>query len=195
MVALDDISKTEIRVEVMREYHRRRKQGKTLPTNKTTSPKPTLSAKSQTQKFRLGREKNLQPWVRVKPFLGKKNQVTSHKSNSPVRISVSDQPNHHKTGQESIPPERQIRERETQKPEALDHAQTDADVATSNFDPELPVAPQWLSASESSTETTSLYQSPATGVLDPFSAISLPITPRTQLLLHHYCELQISVVE
>ncbi|KUJ22896.1 uncharacterized protein LY89DRAFT_729003 [Mollisia scopiformis] len=35
-------------------------------------------------------------------------------------------------------------------------------------------------------ETARLYQAPSNGMLDPFSAMAVLITPRTQLLLHHY---------
>jgi hypothetical protein len=47
---------------------------------------------------------------------------------------------------------------------------------------------QWLANLDFALQTSILYHSPGTGALDPFAAMSVLITPRTQLLLHHYCK-------
>ena len=179
-VLLNDISRTEVRVQVMKEYHRRRKLGKTSTSEDFIRNKPP-SAKAQTQKFRLDQEKILRPWVRMKSYVGKKRETTSPKldgiKKSPSKHAVPNPNSHQETEEEATTFGN--REDETEAPENLEHA--------GNFDSALPLVQQWRLTLESSLETTSLFAIPSTGALDPFSAMSLLITPRIQLLLHHYC--------
>lgn len=178
----------------MREYHRRRKQAKTFTAAVIATPiapKAPLSAESQTQKFRFGREKILQPWIRVKPYVGKKIQAASQKpggsQKSPPKAPFSRGLSRQETVRKAERSEAQFVEVETRA--SLVHAETDVENDTPlSSDPELPGAQQWLPTLDSSLETTILYQNPAPGVLDPFSAMSLLIIPRTQQLLHYYCE-------
>jgi hypothetical protein len=66
----------------------------------------------------------------------------------------------------------------------------DGGVDFESFDDEFDHAAidQWLSSLDFSLQAAILKNSPASGVLDPFAAMSLLITPRTQLLLHYYCK-------
>jgi hypothetical protein len=172
----------------MKEYHRRRKQGKTSKLPSRLAPKAVPSAKSQIQKFRLGREKILRPWVRVKPYVSKKIQP----STSPTTTENSENLGRD-NGRGS---ERRSNKKspETSRSKTTEYSSLKiitfrgGNSEDKYLQPDEPIAAvqQWL---ESSLETYSPYNNPANGVLDPFSAMSLIITPRTQLLLHHYCKL------
>jgi hypothetical protein len=189
-ISLDDTSKKAVRVQVMREYHHRRKQGKTSKRQAALAPQEPPTAKSQTQKFRLGREKVLRPWVPVKPYVGKKSQKASQKSvvlQKTVDISEFNELDLREKVKEPSPAT--IQRFEVTREGNLNHRDDDTEAVTSSsLEAPIPAVQQWLSTLQSSLETFSFYQSPATGVLDPFSAMSLAITPRTQLLLHHYCK-------
>lgn len=167
--SLDKASRTQVRVQAMRDYHRRRTEnpgGGIEP--KPISQKP-LTAKAQTRKFRLGQEKMLQPWAPVKSspsqrsFANRDSEIktpTEIKANvesNQVHLRVSDR-RHHSSPQG--PGDR--------------------------FPAEMSIDP-WPSVSDFVLKTTNLYHSPGIGRLDPFSATSLIITPRAQLLIHHYC--------
>ena len=181
-VSLDKTSKTEIRVQVMREYHRRRKHSKTWPTPELEVTKEPLSGQPQTLKFRLDREKTLQPWVRIKPFTGKNDRAALHKRENVEKVvpqpSVSHRHNHQ--GTEKEPTSSGSPDVEEEVLESLEQS--------GNLDSALPLVKQWHSAFRSLLHNTPLYQNPSMGALDPFSSMALLITPRTQLLLHHYCE-------
>ena len=87
-IDLDKSSKTKVRVQVMKDYHRRRIHRIDENGNETLDLRPEppiLSAKALTQKFRLGDERILRPW---KPKKGerRKNKVktTPHEGKSVV---------------------------------------------------------------------------------------------------------------
>ena len=65
-ITLDSSSRTKVRMQVMKEYHRKRaKRGleEDLEIPVVIHPKPVLSAKSHTHKFRLGQENDMKPWL------------------------------------------------------------------------------------------------------------------------------------
>lgn len=187
-LSLDDTSKTEVRVQVMREYHRRRKQGKISKTEAIIAQKAPLSAKSQTQKFRLDREKVLRPWVRVKPYVPKKSQTASTKSNVTRPSEPNDGWKH--PSQPDLDPQYSRTTLLEENTESIQSTETitETGLLTSRNEKHTDVVYERMQALKSALETISIYQNPASGVLDPFSAMSLLITPRTQLLLHHYCK-------
>ena len=187
-LSLDDSSKSEIRVQVMREYHQRRRQGKVSRVESRLAPKTPLSAKSQTQKFRLGREKILRPWVRVKPYVSKKAQTASTSTGTTPESKNEIDHNEERTFNKRSSEPSSYETAGYINPTLNDCEGTTSEIKLlrPNSDKPIAVAQQWI---ESSLQAFSPYNSPAAGVLDPFSAMSLVVTPRTQLLLHHYCKL------
>jgi hypothetical protein len=172
----------------MREYHRRRKQGKASRAESRLAPKAPLSAKSQTQKFRLGREKILRPWVRVKPYVSKKAQTASTSTGITLESENEVDRNEERTFNKRSSEFSSVETTDYNNPTFIDceGATSEIEILRANRDKPMAAVQQWM---ESSLQAFSPYNSPAAGVLDPFSAMSLAITPRTQLLLHHYCKL------
>ena len=187
-LSLDDSSKSEVRVQVMREYHRRRKQGKASRVESRLAPKAPLSAKSQTQKFRLGQEKILRPWVRVKPYVSKKAQTTSTSTGTTPEPEKKIDRNEDRTFNKRSSEPSSFETTDYNNPTFIDceGPTSDIELLRPNGDKPIAAVQRWM---EPSLQAFSPYNSPAAGVLDPFSAMSLVITPRTQLLLHHYCKL------
>jgi hypothetical protein len=68
-------------------------------------------------------------------------------------------------------------------------AQNFSSKSSSGPGPVTAPADRWLSSLDFAIQTSTLYHSPGTGILDPFAATSLVITPRTQVLIRHYCKL------
>jgi hypothetical protein len=162
----------------MRDYHRRRVQRATQSENPIQDPPPRPpSAKAQTHKFRFGREKGLRPWVPVKGPPGKRKHAGSGrgKALNPYRSHEVPSASSVNGGQLS-----------------LDSTVPDPEFASMSFSetgPPTASADKWLSSLDFAIQTSILYLSPGTGLLDPFAATSLLITPRTQVLIHHYCKL------
>jgi hypothetical protein len=160
-VSLDKSSKTKVRIQVMKDYHRRRVQeigeNRHVTLDQRSEP-PAISAKAQTQKFRLGQERILRPWTPKKG--GKKKR------------------------QDKTPP----------REKSIDgdfFEQRDGKYGLN--EPISRATQEWISSLEYYLESLMLHQSPSSGMLDLFGAMSLLITPRTQRLLHHYCKLLISI--
>jgi len=76
---MDSSTRTKVRMQVMKNYHKKRLEeaGNVSAPVVDAHPKPALSAKSQTHKFRLGEERILRPWKPVKARLkkGKKSAI------------------------------------------------------------------------------------------------------------------------
>lgn len=170
MADLDESSKTKVRVQVMKDYHRRRIQKfdeNGVETLDHRPEPPPISAKSQTQKFRLGYERVLRPWKPRK----------SERKKDKVRTSSEE-------------------ERKLPSKELPYRVQDDVDTShaglVSKEDESSTSIHQateaWLSSLEYYVQNSTLPSSPSNGMLDPFAAMSLLITPRTQRLLHHYCK-------
>ena len=166
----------------MKDYHQRRRtqnqngaEGELRRLSQSRSPS---SAKSLTQKFRSGQGKGLRLWKPVKPPARKhrdgKNGLARGRSRtrrSPQRISLDDS----SVGVEWNHEYNEI---------ASTHASPTYTVIGANDK----LIDEWKDNLDLALHTSMLYDSPGTGVLDPFDAMSLLITPRVQLLLHHYCE-------
>lgn len=182
-LSMDKSSRTKVRVQVMREYHRKRlsNEKERFAAHMPEKPKP-LTAKSQTQKFRLGQEKDMKPWVPVKmqtrkrqdPKEVKKRRKVSH--DMWMEIDSSDI-----HGAEELPGG-SLEQKGIYV--SLNEGYQLPWSSFGDFDTTEALLPRLNFA----IQNASLNQSSASNSLDPFSAMSLPITPRTQLLLHHYCK-------
>ncbi len=176
--ALDESARTQVRVQVMRDYHRRR----VLRTNQNEYmiQAPALkppSAKSQTHKFRFG-EKGLHPWVPVKGPPGKRRHATRGRGktlDAEKSHEISNAASSINRGQLLL--------------DSPPSAQEYTFMPFSGVEPTRAPADKWLSSLAFTIQTSSLYHAPGTGYLDPFATTSLLITPRTQALIHHYCKL------
>lgn len=163
----------------MRDYHRRRvqKANQNADTIQAPAPKPP-SAKAQTQKFRFGKEKGLRPWVPVKGSPGKRRPGGKGRGKA-----SSSEGSHEASSTPSSVNRGQLLSNSTLS------AQDFASMSFSGTGPVTASADRWLSSLDFAIQTSMLYHSPGTGILDPFAATSLIITPRTQVLIHHYCKL------
>jgi hypothetical protein len=140
----------------MKDYHRRRVQeiaDNRHATLDQRSEPPAISAKVQTQKFRLGQERILRPWTPKKG--GKKKR------------------------QDKTPPKEKSRDENFFEPREAEYGSSGTISQATQ---------EWISSLEYYLESSMLHQSPSSDMLDPFGAMSLLITPRTQRLLHHYCK-------
>jgi hypothetical protein len=177
--ALDESARTKVRVQVMRDYHRRRVQRTNQNENTIQTPalKPP-SAKGQTHKFRFGKDKGLRPWVPVKSPPGKRRPATRG------RGKALDAEKSHEISKaaSSISRGQFLLDSRPSAQESIFMPFTGIELATSPAD-------KWLSSLGFAIQTSNLYHAPGTGYLDPFAATSLLITPRTQVLIHHYCKL------
>lgn len=185
-LSMNDTMKTEVRVQVMRDYHRRRKQRGSSSMPKTLNPRVAPSAQSQTQKFRLNREKILRHWVRVKPYVGRKAQKALAKSDAPPSAKSNGVA---KTGSASELDVGHQNSQTTLLGENPDKIQS-PELQPATDLPKRCEKQSVAAEQQSRVATIPIFQNPAPGVLDPFSAMSLLITPRTQVLLHHYCKSQ-----
>jgi hypothetical protein len=192
--SLDKSSRTQVRVQVMRDYHRRRTQkaeGKESSRSEPNQPRPALSAKAQTQKFRLGREKVLRPWVPVKSGGKRQEKAAAAAANTGRKRLARNQDSDHQIETGKFP--LNDAEFEYFDLDTFDFGQTADDGLGSEFFDDTNMEQtgieieQWLSSLEFSLQKSILHHSPASGVLDPFSAMALVITPRTQVLLYYYC--------
>lgn len=165
-ISLDKVSRTQVRVQAMRDYHRRRVQGvdeNELPAKKAAREPP--SVKSQTQKFRLGKEKILRPWVPVKLVVGKRTSIKREQKDPTLKQGSNSGSNISGTAPD-----------------------VDKSYTTEAIPKQGGIFPPEFELFDFTLKTTTIYDLPGAGRLDPFGAMSLLITPRTQLLLHHYCK-------
>jgi hypothetical protein len=193
-LSLDKSSRSEVRAQVMKDYHRRRKVGGKAKDGNDPSQVPTpTSAECMIGKFRFGQERVLRPWKPVKAARGKgkgrgRNLAASasgtERRNPTFKLQVLQQPN----GIEG----------ESGRVEWLNTTQVDPEAISSTLgelppdllrdqDPLIPIDHSDINLGFA-LQTQSLYHSPSTGAFDPFAAMSVLVTPRTQLLLHHYCK-------
>lgn len=185
-VSLDESARTRVRVQVMRDYHRRRAQreeGREEALIANTRDRKPPSAKSQIQKFRLGHEKVLRPWVPVKtPASKRMNGSTAGERASKKAVrATQNQPSQNvqspwPENEKGINPE---------SPSAMVGGTAQGQDGQATQEP----LDQWLSLLKLALQSSVLHNSLDSGSLDPFSTTALLITPRTQLLLHHYCKL------
>jgi hypothetical protein len=178
-VSLNKSARTQIRAQVMRDYHRRRlqaaenEQGQSKDAQSHEQPP---SARSQVLKFRLGKEKVLRPWVPVKA----------------ARINKTSSPGgKDKESRKAVPNPRfkpvsfnSVMHNEVNGVQWMSHENAASEGNISTLEP----LDRWLSVLDLALRSSALGNSPSSGALDPFSTTALLITPRTQLLLHHYCK-------
>jgi hypothetical protein len=178
----------------MRDYHRRRQiqqDGKQSGDNSHLRSE----VKGQTHKFRLGLAQNLREWVPAKAKDQKQKRPSTKKgtpkakrlgvrATSGPRISQGSPVDDFGTVT-SPGTELAYRDNFLQTETRLD-PQFWVERSDSVFD--VAVLEQWLASLSLTLQSAALYNSPSSGLLDPFSSMSLLITPRTQLLLDHYCE-------
>jgi hypothetical protein len=163
----------------MRDYHRKRVQR--TYQNEHTIQEPALkppSAKAQTHKFRFGKDKGLRPWVPVKGPPGKRRRAIRGRGKS-----LDEEKTHEILSAASSVIRGQL---------LLDSppsAEESTSMPCGGTELATPPADKWLSRLDFAIQMSMLYNSPGTGFLDPFAATSLLITPRTQVLIHHYCKL------
>ncbi|TVY62891.1 hypothetical protein LSUE1_G009195 [Lachnellula suecica] len=180
--SLDKTSKTKVRVQVMKDYHRRRVQetdgNKPVALKRRLEP-PQLSARAQTQKFRLGDERILRPW---KP---KKGQKKDKSPPAGKKASVGIKPSF-RLSKRNLVTSRQV---PFSSPNSLDLsfvAIQGSENESTNYVHHA--TEQWLASLQYHVQSSILHFSPSDGMLDPFMAMSLLITPRTQQFLYHYCQ-------
>jgi len=180
--SLDKPSKTKVRIQVMKDYHRRRIQDiddkRHARLRQTLEPR-AISAKAQTQKFRLGEERILRPWTPKRG--GKKRGLDNAKPAGKMK-ALREQGSSVISGSQ------------VSSPEDASHRHADRTLSEPRLkeyglnEPVSQATQEWISSLEFYMESSILYRSPSSGMLDPFGAMSLLITPRTQRLLHHYCQ-------
>lgn len=177
--ALDESARTKVRVQVMRDYHRRRVQRTNQNENTIQTPalKPP-SAKGQTHKFRFVKDKGLRPWVPVKGPPGKRRHATRGRG----KAWDAEKSHEISNAASSISRGQFLLDSRPSAQESTFMPFTGIELATSPAD-------KWLSSLDLAIQTSNLYHAPGTGYLDPFAATSLLITPRTHVLIHHYCKL------
>jgi hypothetical protein len=191
--SLNRDSRTSVRAQVMRDYHRRRLQrlsGNESATSSTRNIRIPLTAKEQTSKFRISRPGNQHSWVRGTSLVRKlaptkkrdvgHNNVANNENFLGRNSSHAFQISRHNSPFILDSPRSRLHSTSTGW-HGSEFAQTTSEVESRNVD-------RLLSSIEVSLQLSSIYNSVAPGVLDPFSSISLPISPRTQLLMHHYCK-------
>jgi hypothetical protein len=176
--ALDESARTKVRVQVMRDYHRRRVQKINLNESSIQAPelKPP-SGKGQTHKFRFGKDKGLRPWVPVKGPHGKRRYAPRGRGKTleaEKSIEISNAGSSINRDQFLL--------------DSPSPAQKSTFMLFAGIELATPPADKWLPSLDFAIQTSSLYHSPGIGYLDPFAATSLLITPRTQVLIHHYCK-------
>lgn len=190
-VSLDKSARQQVRVQVMRDYHRRRMQDESKEKNVLLSARregKPLSVKSQTLKFRLGQgSKNvLRPWMPVK-----KTPLAKRAGASQKIVLV----------REKMPPMSKAQSVEQPAltmncvpwPNDDGEAHTELTFSRDTIDDREDILSEelqenWFSALDLTIKSSALYNSPGSETMDPFSSTSLVITPRRQLLLHHYCK-------
>jgi hypothetical protein len=192
--SLNSNSRTSVRAQVMRDYHRRRLErlkGDESTTSSTRNVRMPLTAKEQTSKFRISRPGNQHSWVRGTPLVRKgapikKRDVRHNNVDNDEKFRGW---NLSRAFQISRPNNRSILDSHDSRLHSTSTGWYGSEFAETTSEVEYRNVERLLSSVEVSLQLSSIYNSVAPGVLDPFSSMSLPISPRTQLLMHHYCKL------
>ena len=188
--SLNSNSRSSIRAQVMRNYHRRRIQKRN--GQRSTSPNASsipvlLNAKEQTHKFRIDGGSSLRFYRRgtnrvrklvprteqnARPQVSRNEQNLEWKLLGDIQVALS---------------------KSTSATDNLNYSSYTLSTSREGGPTETSYEIQFRKVEELllnikvSLALPPLCRAVAPGVLDPFSAMSLLITPRTQLLLHHYC--------
>ncbi|KAM3069577.1 hypothetical protein ACMFMF_008792 [Clarireedia jacksonii] len=171
-VPFDKETRTKVRVEVMRDYHRKRIQkggsSATVGGNDDGVKKhESVDPKSRMTKFRLDSEKSLTPW---KP-LTKRRKRKRGGDEEVVRLDVCFGVEAEEEGRLATQGgNRHIRSSER------------SDVWMGVEDLNAAALQHW---------DPSILYSPSSSTVDPFASTSVLITPRIQVLLYHYFSLRL----
>jgi hypothetical protein len=174
---LDEASRMEIRAQAMRDYWHRRKNQQSFCTDSATRGPDTST---RTHRFRLGPRSLLprpsissRPNIRAKiaqfPELDQEHELVLRPHEN-IFVGAATVPQDGQvmqaaaTGGKSLPSTDTLQSNQPKKAEQ-----------------------QWLWDLEYLLQTETFHNVPSSGVLDPFNAMSLLITTRTQQLLHYYC--------
>jgi hypothetical protein len=190
--SLNSNSRSSVRAQAMRDYHRRRiqKRNGQHSVSPTASSIPVLlSAKEQTHRFRVegssrprsygggaNRNRKLAPRTEqnIQPQVDKNEQCFEWKLLDEIQVALRKSP------------------AATDNPgyySGTSPSSREGGPTESAYEVQFRKVEELLSNIQIFLKLSSLRRAVSPGVLDPFSAMSLLITPRTQLLLHHYCEL------
>jgi hypothetical protein len=178
-VPFDENTRTRVRVEVMRDYHRKRNQkaGSSAAgavEGYDTNRHESIDPKSRMTKFRLDAEKTLTPWKPLKKRRKRKRGGHEQMIGLDVRglMGEAEEAGDLATGEHHL---LGGGERSGVWPGMEDSNDT-------SLRPWDEAGPQHML-----TDPSILY-SPSSSTVDPFVSTSVPITPRIQVLLHHYCK-------
>jgi hypothetical protein len=183
-VTLDEASRMEVRAQAMRDWHRRKKQqsycGDSATRGADSSSGCVTTPTTRTHRFKLGARSLLprppvlsRPKTRPKdaycPELEQEHELALRPHEN-VFVAAPTAPQDgqvmHTTATEGKPlPSTDTLQ--SSKPKKAEQ--------------------QWLWNLEYFLQTDTLHNAPSSGALDPFNAMSLLITPRTQQLLHYSC--------
>jgi hypothetical protein len=177
-VPFDANTKTKVRVEVMRDYHRKRNQkcgsSAAVGVNRDGMKRPEpIDPKSRMTKFRLNPEKILTPW---KP-LEKRRKRKREGNEQVIRLDVdlggeAEEAGYLATGESY----------RMKGGERSDERLGIEEINATELQPWDEADPQHM------LTYPSILYNPSPSTIDPFVSTSVLITPRIQLLLHHYCK-------
>lgn len=186
-IFLDSKARTSVRSQVMREYHRRRTQkihNPVVESQQLARQQVPLTAKEQSQKFRLSGKKTFQAWVTETPDALALSKTTNFRH---CDASVNGRKKMQKPSR-----------RAKSIPEAFP-------LGSSNLGKIILEAPyeedlqqqieilQELLGNLNLTVSIPINNQPAASLMDPFDSMSLLLDVRTQTLLHHYCKSNFSL--
>jgi hypothetical protein len=175
-VPFDANTKTRVRVEVMRDYHRRRNQkgSSSAGMNGDVKRHEPIDPKSRMTKFRLDAEKSLTPW---KPLEKRRRKRKRGGHEQVIRLDVGSGGEAEEVGDLATEGNHRVEDGE----ESDVWPRIEGFNATS-------LQPWDEAGSQHMLTYPSILYSPSSSTIDPFVSTSVLITPRIQLLLHHYCK-------
>jgi hypothetical protein len=194
-VKLDSSARTQVRTQVMLEFHRRKRDRKNGQgaTSDVSSERVVGSGVGQTSKLKFGPE-GLQTW---KPRKRKKDVVIEGQALLKSTRSGTGKTVVAGSSRASIAPNKQYSRSRDRSHEtlALKSSGIQDELDTNTIEDVEEVVgrggstPQWLRKLDVSFGAIALGPTPNAGAMDPFNVVSLLINPRTQVLLYYYCEL------
>jgi hypothetical protein len=180
-VTLDEASRTEIRAQVMRDWHRRKKQqsfcSDSAAHGADTSSGSAAAATTRKHRFKLG-TRSLLPRPPISSRTRSRPKDT-HFRELEQEYELALRP--HENAAPTTPQDGQVVQKVASEGKPLPSA------CTLQLNQPKKAERQWLWNLEYFLQTDTLHSVPSPGVLDPFNAMSLLITPRTQQLLQYYC--------
>jgi hypothetical protein len=184
-VTLDEASRMGIRAQVMRDWHRRKKQQPFTSGSAArvaeNSGAGNAATTAWTNRFKLGARSLLprspissRPKIRPKdaqaPELGREHELAWRPHENVVVNAAT-----------------AAQDGQLMHAEATEGKTSQSTTTLQSNHTNTAGEQQWLWNLEHFLQTDTLHNVPSSGALDPFNAMSLLITPRTQQLLHYYC--------